>query len=257
MDSRRPGVKANRPLRSWVVALLCAALAPALLGPAATSASGAPLRSDETTLSRPGILSHWAFVARRVKARTAPDPAAPVVGTLGLRTEDGTDELVLVMTSTVGRDGQDWVRVRLPLRPIGSTGWIPLTALEELVPVKTWLIVDTRTLRAKLIRSGRVVFRARVAVGRSKWPTPRGEFYIRDKLVGFPKDTIYGALAFGTSAKSEVLTDWPRGAIIGIHGTNRPGLVPGRISHGCVRMSNRDILRLARLMPIGTPLSIR
>ena len=212
---------------------------------------------ESTPLSQPGVLSHWAFVDRRVAARERPDSRAPVVGRLKLKTEDGTDELVLVQASTFDSEGREWVQVQLPIRPLGSTGWIPITALEPLVGVTTWLRVDLRRLRATLVRSGRVVFRARVAVGRSKWPTPRGDFYIRNKFVGFPRGTIYGALAFGTSAKSEVLTDWPRGGIVGIHGTNRPGLIPGRVSHGCIRMRNRDILRLGRLMPVGTPVSIR
>ena len=34
-------------------------------------------------------------------------------------------------------------------------------------------------------------------------------------------------------------------------------LLPGRVSHGCIRMRNADVLRLARLMPVGTPLRIR
>jgi lipoprotein-anchoring transpeptidase ErfK/SrfK len=70
-------------------------------------------------------------------------------------------------------------------------------------------------------------------------------------------DPFYGPVAFGTSARSEVLTDWPGGGFIGIHGTNEPQLIPGRISHGCIRLRNSDILRLSRLMPVGTPLTIR
>ncbi len=68
---------------------------------------------------------------------------------------------------------------------------------------------------------------------------------------------MYGPVAFGTSARSAVLTDWPAGGFVGIHGTNRPALIPGRISHGCIRLRNDDILRLDRLMPPGTPLTIR
>jgi lipoprotein-anchoring transpeptidase ErfK/SrfK len=60
----------------------------------------------------------------------------------------------------------------------------------------------------------------------------------------------------GTNARSAVLTDWPGGGFIGIHGTDRPDLVPGRISHGCIRLRNGDILRLDRLMPVGTPVTI-
>jgi lipoprotein-anchoring transpeptidase ErfK/SrfK len=54
-----------------------------------------------------------------------------------------------------------------------------------------------------------------------------------------------------------VLTDWPGGAFVGVHGTSLPQLLPGRVSHGCVRMPNASILKLARLMKVGTPVSIR
>ena len=68
---------------------------------------------------------------------------------------------------------------------------------------------------------------------------------------------FYGPVAFGTSARSAVLTDWPAGGFVGIHGTDQPELIPGRVSHGCIRLRNADIVRLARLMPVGTPVTIR
>lgn len=69
-------------------------------------------------------------------------------------------------------------------------------------------------------------------------------------------DPFYGPLAFGTSARSAVLTDWPGGGFVGIHRTNQPQILPGRVSHGCIRMPSASILRLAQLMPVGTPLTI-
>ena len=65
-----------------------------------------------------------------------------------------------------------------------------------------------------------------------------------------------GPLAFGTAAYSK-LSEWPGGGVVGIHGTNEPGLIPGRPSHGCIRVRNRAVLRLGKLMPIGTPVLIR
>jgi lipoprotein-anchoring transpeptidase ErfK/SrfK len=118
------------------------------------------------------------------------------------------------------------------------------------------LIVDTSHLRATLLREGRPVFRAPVGIGRARWPTPRGEFSVRSVLTRY-RSAFYGPVAFGTSARSAVLTDWPAGGFIGIHGTDRPDLIPGRVSHGCIRMRNRDIVRLARLMAPGTPVSVR
>ncbi len=92
-------------------------------------------------------------------------------------------------------------------------------------------------------------------MGEPYWPTPAGQFYIRDKLTDF-NDPFYGPVAFGTSARSNVLTEWPGGGFIGVHGTNEPGILPGRVSHGCVRMLNSAILRLAHLMSVGTPVTV-
>jgi len=208
-------------------------------------------------LSRPGGISRYAFVAHRTPVRTRPRWGGRRVAKLGLRTEDGTDELVLVLARTRDPSGRSWVRIRVPVLPLGTTGWIPQSALGDLRRVNTWLRIDRRRLRATLVKNHRVRWSARIGIGRSKWPTPAGNFYVRDKLRGFKRGSIYGPLAFGTSAKSTVLTDWPGGGVIGIHGTNRPELLPGRVSHGCVRLRNRDILRLARLMPVGTPVTVR
>ena len=107
-----------------------------------------------------------------------------------------------------------------------------------------------------LHRDGRPVFQASIGIGEPRWPTPAGEFYVRVRLRGYD-DPFYGPVAFGTNARSTRVTDWPGGGFIGIHGTNAPELIPGQISHGCVRLRNEDILRLARLMPLGTPVTIR
>jgi lipoprotein-anchoring transpeptidase ErfK/SrfK len=85
---------------------------------------------------------------------------------------------------------------------------------------------------------------------------PKGEFYIRNKLTQYASP-MYGPIAFGTSARSRVLTGWPAGGFVGIHGTDLPDLLPGRVSHGCIRMRNEDILRLASIMPVGTPMTVQ
>lgn len=179
-----------------------------------------------------------------------------MLGRLNLITADGTNELVeLIAETRVGR--HDWVDVRTSLRPSGTTGWVPRSALSSFHRVDTWLIVDKQSLRANLIRDGKVIFSAPVGIGKPSTPTPSGSFYIRDRLSGFASGSIYGPLAFGTSARSPVLTDWPGGAVVGVHGTNEPNLIPGRVSHGCVRMRDADILRLGRLMAVGTPVTIQ
>ncbi|MDQ3778336.1 MAG: L,D-transpeptidase [Actinomycetota bacterium] len=200
--------------------------------------------------------SRWAVVRAAVPARASASPDADVIAWLDTQTPEGTSNIVLVLGKRVDDAGRLWIRVRLPVLREPNTGWVPRNALGGYGTVTTHLVVDLGSLQAALFRDGREIFRADVGVGKAFWPTPRGEFYIRNKLTGYASP-MYGPLAFGTSARSRVLTDWPAGGYVGIHGTNRPDLLPGRVSHGCIRMRNRDILRLSRLMPVGTPLTVR
>lgn len=167
-------------------------------------------------------------------------------------TSDATPNLVRVFAETRSR----WVQVALTTLPNGRTGWVPRSVLSHFHTVSARIVVDTRRLTLSLYRQGKLVLRVPVAVGRSQWPTPRGTFYIRDRLTHF-QNPFYGPIAFGTNARSPTLTDWPGGGIVGIHGTNAPGLIPGRVSHGCIRLRNADILRLARVLPLGAPVVVR
>jgi lipoprotein-anchoring transpeptidase ErfK/SrfK len=47
-----------------------------------------------------------------------------------------------------------------------------------------------------------------------------------------------------------------RGGEYAIHGTNRPELIGGFVSHGCIRMYNSDIRELYRLVDVGTPVVV-
>jgi hypothetical protein len=199
-------------------------------------------------------LYRWAFVIRKTVVRSAPRTTASAVGSLARWTPEGTSNLVVTLAGRRTRRGV-WIKVRLPILPANRTGWVPRRALSDWKEVRTRLTIDRRRLTATLYRRGKVIFRAPVGVGQAHWPTPRGEFFIRNQLYGFG-NPVYGPIAFGTSARSAVLTDWPGGGYIGIHGTNQPHLVPGRISHGCIRMRNGHILRLAKLLPVGTPLTV-
>jgi L,D-transpeptidase catalytic domain len=201
-------------------------------------------------------IAHWAVVMRPAVVRAKPGLASRVITKLPTGTTDGTQNDVLVLSRIDISPHQSWYRVRLPILPNNTTGYVQKRDLSPLFTVNTHLYINLGSLTATLKRSGKTVFRTRVGVGKSYWPTPRGEFYIRDKLTNF-NNPFYGPIAFGVSARSAVLTDWPGGGYVGIHGTNQPQLIPGRISHGCIRLRNAAIVALSRLMHVGTPVSIR
>jgi L,D-transpeptidase catalytic domain len=238
--------------RGLRAAALCAL---ALLAALALPAIGQAARVKRQILSHPGFASTWAYLENGTDAYAAPSGHSRVIGYLGLTTQDGTSELLLEQQRVLVH-GEWWVQVRLPLRPAGQIGWVPQWTLGAPQTVHTYLVVSTEKETLTLYRNGKVIFFTRVGTGKASTPTPHGQFYIRDRLGGFPPGSIYGPVAFGTSALSNVETDWPGGGVIGIHGTNEPWLIPGHPSHGCIRVPNSEVIQLAKLLPIGTPLTI-
>jgi hypothetical protein len=235
------------------LAVIASITASALSHAVTSSAAAAPAPvqlSNETTMTR------WAYAVTHGSAYAAPTATAHRVGRLRFRTEDGFPEVYIVLASVVDERGTPWVHVRLPQPPNNVTGWVLRSALGDLHVVHTKLVVNRRTLWVRLYDHGHEIFQARVGVGKPSTPTPAGSFWVREKfrVAGSP---LYGARAMGTAAYSRTLTDWPGGGIVGLHGTSEPGLIPGRPSHGCIRLRNRDIKRLYALAPVGTPLLIK
>lgn len=246
-------MKLNALKWATVLAVIVSITASALSHAPASSAAAAPA---PVQLSNESTFTRWAYAVAPGNAYAAPTATAHRVGRLRLRTEDGFPEVYIVLASVIDARGTAWIQVRLPQPPNNVTAWVVGSALGDLHVVHTKLVVNRRTLRVRLYDHGHQIFQARVGVGKPSTPTPAGSFWIREKfrVAGSP---LYGARAMGTAAYSRTLTDWPGGGIVGLHGTSEPGLIPGRPSHGCIRLKNRDIVRLYRLAPVGTPLLIK
>ncbi len=200
-------------------------------------------------------LARFSVVSHPTPARAEPRTSARIITTLATSTPDDTPNALTVLRAETDGNGSLWVRVRLPILPNGTAGWVRRRALGAYQTTTERLVVDRKRLTATLYRNGKSIFRAPIGVGTDSWPTPPGEYLVRSELTRYASP-FYGPIAFGTTARSAVLTDWPGGGFVGIHGTSSPELIPGHISHGCVRLRNPDIVRLASLMPVGTPLTI-
>ncbi len=242
---------------------LAATLASVALGltPAMAAGEGSPATAGAesagavtATLSNLRTLSRWAYPQAAAAVHQGPSAGSRVLDHLRWLTVDGRAELYLALRSyTVGQI--TWILVPVPGRPNGVTGWVPASALGELSVTHEYLRVNRQTLRATLYREGRAIWKAPVGVGRAGVATPAGDFYVTEKLSTFG-DPFYGPYAIGTSAYAPTLGDWPGGGIVGIHGTDEPQLIPGRPSHGCIRLRNGDITRLWPLIQVGTPIEI-
>jgi hypothetical protein len=215
------------------------------------TAAGEPLANDGAALSDEQGQTYWSHVRRAAAVRARPDLRSHRTGKIRRFTFYGNKDLVLVL-ARAGR----WTRVRYA--GLGSrTGWVRTSALSGRHITRTWVLIDRGRKLLRAYRGDRLVVKARVGVGARGSPTPGGRFFIRERLVPRDKNSIYGVLAFGLSAYSRHRTDWPGGGQVGIHGTNEPGLIPGRISNGCIRLRNADVLRLGRVVGTGTPVQIR
>jgi len=242
------------PISLLVALVLAAPAAAAETPPLRPAGNEAPLGTER--LSNETTLTRWAHTNLLGPIRSKPAKGAGTVGKLRWNTEDGVPEVYVVLQSQVDDKGELWLEIRLPGRPNGRTGWVREEQLSNLKTIQTHLTIDRGALKATLRKKGRVIWSSRVGVGRPGLETPAGRFWIRERLSNLGGSPVYGPWAFGTSAYSDKLTDWPGGGVVGIHGTNQPELIPGRPSHGCVRVPNAKINRLAKLMPIGTPVLI-
>lgn len=230
--------------------MLLLAVAAALLATPASALAGpyVPL-SDERAFS----LSAQVDFATAVRA--GPRLDAPRIAYLRPDTYHGRPEVVLVLGERE-RGGRHWLRIRFS--GLGRRiGWVTQRVLSAPRVHRTLVVVDRGARELRFLRHGEVVRRAPVGVGALSSPTPSGSYYIRERLPLSNTQSIYGALAFGTSAFSRYRTDWPGGGQVGIHGTNQPELIPGRISNGCVRLRNADVLALGKLIEVGTPVLIK
>jgi hypothetical protein len=253
---------ARAPVRAWH-GLLVQSLDPPpparaaqspVLGPAVTS-EPAPAPRDQR-LSDERTYARWAYTAAPAYVYGAPRPRARRVGRLRWYTEDGFPEVYLLLRSHTDPAGREWVRLRVPGRPNGRTGWVRREALDDFHLTRYLIVVDRHRLRMTVYQGGRRRWSAPVGVGKAGTPTPAGRFWIRERFKILNPGSGYWPYAFGTAAYSS-LTEWPGGGVVGIHGPFfEPGAIPGRPSHGCIRLHTWDDAWLARHVGVGTPLRV-
>ena len=233
---------------------LAAATAAAAAGVAALAS---PVGAEAARPSVVDVVGSGTIAWRQVGVLAQPRAAAKRIAVLKQFRPDFRPQYVLALDARRTKAGKPtWYRISVPGRPNGRTGWVRAGAL-ELHPVEKRLIVYRGARRFEFWDRQRLVRAGKVAVGKPGAETPLGLFYVTDKFNPSidPDWAILGAFAFETSAYSK-LTDWPGGGIVGVHGTPWPNLLGQAVSHGCVRMDNRDVEFLRNRVPLGTPVKI-
>jgi lipoprotein-anchoring transpeptidase ErfK/SrfK len=177
----------------------------------------------------------------------APEPAR----VLEHPTNVGTP-LVFLVRERWGR----WLKVLLPVRPNGRTGWV-LVDQVTLFGHRYRIVVELREHRIRVFDGEDTILAASVAIGKRDTPTPGGVYYLKELLRPPDPNSVYGSYAYGLSGFSNVLESFNGGeGVIGIHGTNDPSVIGRDVSSGCIRMRNEDIEKLVPILPLGTPVRI-
>ena len=163
------------------------------------------------------------------------------------------NELVLMIVDRTP-DGE-WLKVQVPVRPNGTEGWIPAEQAE----------ISSHFIRAEVNLTDRsvkvwdnedLIAETGAVIGAPASPTPLGRFFVND-LVEKWEGSAYGPYILSLSGFSEAMETFGGGIpVIAIHGTNKPGLIGGAHSNGCIRIPNDIITFLAENVPMGTPVDI-
>jgi lipoprotein-anchoring transpeptidase ErfK/SrfK len=229
---------------------------PAPSSSATAEAGRTPEATAEATPAADGTATIATVTAEAVDVFDAADATEP---SRVLR----ADEVVSVpgqipMTFLVDAEQGEWLRVHLPVRPNGSTGWLRAA---DVALSTTDLRVEVRLseFRLEVHQGDDVVFEAPIGIGRQDVPTPGGVYYIKELLQPPVPGGTYGAYAYGLSGFSPVLEEFAGGeGVIGIHGTNQPDSIGTEASHGCIRLLDDDVTRLVEEvgLPLGTPVEI-
>ena len=225
--------------------------------PLATATSAGqlnPLNNGAAGELQPYGDSRWpayAITPRGAKLRVYATPGSRVTRTFDDHLPSGAPLTLLL----VGRQ-DTWLQVELPVRPNGSTGWVR-TSDTRMSGLQYALEVSRREHELRVYDRMRLVDTLPVGIGTRETPTPGGLYYLNELLRPPNPNGAYGPYAYGLSAFSDVIHSFNGGnGVIGLHGTNQPSTVGTDVSHGCIRLRNADIIRLARILPLGTPIRI-
>lgn len=155
-----------------------------------------------------------------------------------------------------GKDG-GWLKVLLPIRPNGSTGWVKASDV-KLSSTTHRVEIDPKTFTFTVFDGDKVLRTGKVATGEGGTPTPAGRFYFTELVEPLDRNSGYGTYAFGLSGFSPTLQEFAGGpGQLAVHGTNEASALGGKASHGCVRVSNDDITWMANNLAIGTPVIVK
>ena len=201
-----------------------------------------------------------ARVVAPVAARARPGTGRVLTGLGVATTWSHHPQSLLVLDTRESPDGRQWLKVLLPIRPVGAAGWIPRDRA-VLRKSNLWIEIRKQNRWLYAFRNGRRIGRFRIVIGAPGTPTPAGlaAVYERNRQPD-PKEFL-GPWSLSLTALSRTLKNYGGGpgriAMHGRGGDSYADPLGSAASHGCIRIPNPGIRWLARIAAPGTPVAIR
>ena len=142
-----------------------------------------------------------------------------------------------------------WVRVLLPSRPNGATGWLRKAGVElRTSPYLLRVHLGSRTIDINY--EGDSIGTWPVAVGKPATPTPTGRTFLLGSVVD--DDQSYSPVILPLGSHSDSLDTYGGGpGTVALHGWPDTSVFGSAVSHGCIRVPAEALNRLTQV-PLGT-----
>jgi len=155
------------------------------------------------------------------------------------------------------------LKPHMPAPPVVQPQVAPYTEQRDGVnpAVEIGLVIKLRERRVYVYRGNRVDKSFPIAIGRAGWETPTGKFKVlhmeRDPIWEHPLNGQVIPPGPNNPLGARWIGFWTDGRnYIGFHGTPNERLVGQAVSHGCIRMRNRDVEALYEMVRVGTPVTV-
>lgn len=191
-------------------------------------------------------------------ARARPTRHSPFVQRVSMRRPlTGERTRLPVVGRRVDAHGNTWLRVLLPGRPNGHTGWIVKRSTAD-APTPWSIVVRLAARSVTVFRRGAALRTFTAVIGAPSTPTPRGSFFV-EEAIALPAGDVGAPYALALSARSRVFQEFDGGpGQIALHGLmNVGGTLGTAASHGCVRLANSAMRWLVERIGPGVPVTIR
>lgn len=151
-----------------------------------------------------------------------------------------------------------------PPQPAAPQAVVPAPSQTVAAPIKSAapesvvrLVLRRSQRRVYVYKDDKVINSYPVAIGKPGWETPLGDF----KVLNMETNPTFKSFKTGriippgpyNPLGTRWIGIWTDGKTqLGFHGTNQPELIGQAVSHGCIRMHNKDVTRLYSQVKPGT-----